>query len=199
MFEGDDNLTFSSDTTKEGQPILPSASGLYQTQDECESIIRQLPDPLIILSKTGKIISVSGAFEKASGYKLEEIAGKNLFAMNLVVKESFALVKKNLLRRFLGQEVPLYDVGVRTKDGRIRIAEVNGAIIDFRGKKSVLVVFRDVTDRRMEMEKNTHFLKDTTMKLEEKLMELEKMNELMVGRELKMVELKDKLEKLGES
>jgi len=164
--------------------------------DNCEAILRQLPDPLIMLTKTGVILTVSGAFEEASGYHLSEVAGRNIFQLNLICRDSMGAVKKNLLKRFLGQKVTLYDVVVRAKDGRILIAEVNGSLIDFRGKKSVLVLFRDVTEKRVKMKKNTEELEQATVKLKEKIQELEKMNELMVGRELKMIELKEKLEKL---
>jgi hypothetical protein len=71
--------------------------------------------------------------------------------------------------------------------------------VEIAGKKTVLGIAHDITNRkRLEEESNrrSEDLAKSKEELERKVEEFERLNRLAVGRELKMIELKKRIEEL---
>jgi PAS domain S-box-containing protein len=123
------------------------------------------------------------AFCSMLGYSLEEI--KKLGVQDIHPKKDLPRVLDQFDKQMRGEVKVAENLPVIRKDGTIFYADISSSLVAFNGKKYLLGVFRDITERN-EAEK----------KRKESLAELEKMNKLMIGRELKMVELKKEIEKL---
>lgn len=88
-----------------------------------------------------------------------------------------------------------------TKDGRmVHVEHVNTPLIENGEVTGAVVVFRDITDRKMaeqEIRKLNQELEQRvrlrTAELEQKNLEMERLNRLFVGREMRMRELKERL------
>lgn len=63
-------------------PILTNASGRYGDQESLEllmqSILASVPDAMIVIDETGKILAFSAAAERLFGYSAKEISGRNV-------------------------------------------------------------------------------------------------------------------------
>jgi len=86
-----------------------------------------------------------------SGYTQNEIT--QLPFIELIFEQDRLLILNNFQRRLMGEVVEQrYEVRIVKKDGRIRWAEMSGAIIDWEGQTATLNFVSDITDRK-EVEK----------------------------------------------
>lgn len=112
-----------------------------------------MPDAVIILDRKGTFLDVSDEAEKISGYKKEELIGKNLLMTKILDTKAKAIVMRRLALHFSGEKLPPFEIEIHSKDGRIIPLEINPQIIDYMGKKADMIVIRDITGRK-EMENN---------------------------------------------
>jgi len=110
-----------------------------------------MPDPAAIVDANGKFLAVNRRLEEVTGFKREELLGKNFARTGILTAESEAIVMKNLAKRMAGMQVAPYEIESLTKDGKKRLDEINAARIEYGGEPAALAVFRDITERkRME-------------------------------------------------
>ncbi|MEW5818215.1 MAG: PAS domain S-box protein, partial [Spirochaetota bacterium] len=80
------------------------------------------------------------------GYPLEELVGKSIW--KTVAPESEEIVRSAISGK---QLPPVYEIKLKSKDGRIIDAEVSGTIINYQGRPALMSIGRDITERkRME-------------------------------------------------
>lgn len=106
-------------------------------------------DPVAIVDKTGKILAVTDKAEKITGFKKEEMVGKNFLRLSFATTKSKAIMIKNLAKRMTGMHVEPYEVEILTKDGRKLPFEINAEAINYEGKPADMVVFRDMSQRKI--------------------------------------------------
>ncbi|MBN2336521.1 PAS domain S-box protein [Candidatus Bathyarchaeota archaeon] len=123
-----------------------------ETQIRLQSLVTLAPDGIITVDLGGNITSVNPAFGKLTGFKDDEILGKNLLKLPTLREMDF---KKNLklfgyvLR---GRLPPPFQLIYKRKDGTSGWAEAHACFIDIQGKKEILAIIREITERK-EMEK----------------------------------------------
>ncbi|MHC3130294.1 MAG: PAS domain S-box protein [Candidatus Bathyarchaeota archaeon] len=124
--------------------------------DESRSLFQRLfnvmADPVVIVDGKGKILEVTKGVQEVTGFKREELLGKNFLRTNIVTGRSKAILTKNLSKRMMGMNIAPYEVEVLTEDGKKIPYEVNAAKIEYVGKSSVMAVFRDLTERKQAEE-----------------------------------------------
>jgi len=152
---------------------------------EYENLCANLPDAILIIAKDGRLLMISKQMEEMSGYKKEAWLEKNVFDVPFVPDSEKILLKENLKKRFLGETIPPYPIEVSPKNGVKMFVEINGCIIRYGGEEAVLLLMRDITQRKIAEEK-----------LKETYVELERMNKHLIGRELRMLELKKEIQRL---
>ncbi len=160
----------------------------------------------IILDTNGKITFCNDYLLQLTGYKHEEMIGKDWFDMmipgtNSQVKEIFIDGFRN------GNITPRFENSIRTKSGKeldivwsnVTQRLTNGSI------SGIASIGEDVTERK-KAENKINLLNEEleervierTRELEIKNIELARMNKLFIGRELRMVELKNQIKALEE-
>jgi PAS domain S-box-containing protein len=155
----------------------------------------QMPDTVIIIDRKGVLLEASEMAEELSGYKKEELIGKNIITgFPILDLKTKALVLKKLVLHFSGKDIPTFEIEIHRKDGGIIPLELNPKIIDYMGKKVEIVVLRDISERK----ESEGELKRLNEELKSKVEELDKFNKMAVGRELRMAELKKKVKELEE-
>jgi len=124
-------------------------TGDYQEQvQEYQYLCSNLPDPMVVLGKAGKILMFSKRLEELSGYKGEELIGKIVFDLPIFAGANKALLIKMLEKRLSGEKIPVYDVEATTKNGEKRFIELNGCQIKYKGEAASLLIIRDITKRK---------------------------------------------------
>lgn len=160
---------------------------LRESERKFRTIFEKANDIIIYLDSHGKILDVNKRVEGITGYKPEEVIGKNFAKLGVLgIKDLPKMIKLlgNVIKS--GNPVQLVELNLNHKNGNLVAVEVNTSVIKEEGKvEGFLTIIRDITKRkraRGELEKRTK--------------ELEKFQRLAVGRELKMVELKKRIKEL---
>lgn len=106
---------------------------------------------MVIVDAEGKILEITERAEAITGFKREELLGRNFMETSIVTEESKAALMENLVKRLKGIYSPPYEVKLLTKDGREIPHEVSAQRIEYHGEPADIAAFRDITERkRME-------------------------------------------------
>ena len=140
--------------------IYKDITELKRAQEESEESRRHfqmlfdlMADPVAVVDGRGKILEVTQKVEEITGFKKEELVGKNLLKTKMFGAKTKAVMIKKLAERMMGMHVEPYGVEVLRKDGGKLMYEINAAKIDYKGKPADLVVFRDILERKNLEEK----------------------------------------------
>jgi len=121
---------------------------LEESRSHFESLFDLMVDPVVIVDGKGKILELSNGVQKVTGFKREELLGKNFLRTKVVTAKSKAILVKNLAKRMMGVKIPPYEIEILTKDGKKIPIEANAAKITYRGKPADMAVFRDIAERK---------------------------------------------------
>ncbi len=115
---------------------------------EYKYLCRNLPDAMLILSRSSQILIASKTFDKLTGYSQKELIEKKLLDLPLLPKEYSSYIKENIKKILAGKEAPLYDIEITTKTGKKIIVEINSRRIKYKGKYTILLILRDVSKQK---------------------------------------------------
>jgi PAS domain S-box-containing protein len=140
--------------------IYKDITELKRAQEESEEsrkhfqmLFDLMADPVAVVDGRGKILEVTRKAEEITGFKKEELVGRNLLKIEMFGAKTKAVMIKSLAKRMMGMHVEPYEVEVLKKDGGKLVYEINAARIDYKGKPADLVVFRDILERKNLEEK----------------------------------------------
>lgn len=122
--------------------------GLNRTTQHFQTLFNIMVDPVTIVDSGGVFLDISGGVEEITGFKREELLGRNFLQTEIVTEESKAIMAENLAKRMKGVDIVPYQVEVLTKDGRTLPYEINAARITYMGNPADIVAFRDITERK---------------------------------------------------
>ena len=154
---------------------------------DINQIINIISYPIFIKDNNSVFVLVNDALCQMLGMKREDIIGKTLGeSLPKDQMDHFLEVDRRVLKT--GKE-DITEEPLTGKDKKIlTIITRKSCFVDKDGKKYLVGIITDVTDRKL-----------AENKLAEKIADLEKMNKLMVNRENKMVEMKEELERLKQA
>jgi len=165
---GSDVATFfdlEKEYKKTKQELEISRGQLTSAEYNFKSLVNLIADPVVIVDHKGNLLEINDKIVESTGYGKEELLGKNFMKMDIVTAKSKAILIKNLAKRMMGSNLKPYEVEAKTKSGEIIHFEVNAQKIEYEGKSADLVVFHDITERKMMEEK----LEKYAEQLEEKV------------------------------
>lgn len=147
-----------ADTLKESQRTLRESESRYR------KIYETISDCLFIADFEGNIMDANPAACQTYGYSLAEF--KNLHAMALISPDShhvFDDYLKNLKKTgvFSGETTDI------RKDGSTISTEVRGSVVDYKGKKCLIALIRDVTLRKKAEKEQENLIKKLQKSFEE--------------------------------
>jgi PAS domain S-box-containing protein len=121
---------------------------LENSKRHFQTLFKNMVDPVVIVDEKGVFQEITDKVEEISGFKREELLGKNFLETKIVTAESKTILAKSMAKRMKGMKVVPYEIEVLTKDGRKLPYEVNAARITYMGEPADMVVFRDITERK---------------------------------------------------
>ncbi|MET1124053.1 MAG: PAS domain S-box protein [Archaeoglobaceae archaeon] len=135
---GNADLILEKDEVEELAEIVES----YELFRE---VVRRSPDPIVVHDGE-KIIFVSDSLSRITGLSAENFLGEKV--TKFVHPKFLPLAVERMRRMFCGEEVePAEEVFV-LPDGRECYVEVNSALISYKGKPAILLIIRDLTERK---------------------------------------------------
>ena len=121
---------------------------LQESKSHFQTLFNVMVDPVVIVGGEGKILEITNRVKEVTGLKREELLGKSFLKIKILTAKSKVIVIKNLAKRMMGAKIAPYEVEIITKDRKKIAVEVNAAKINYRGKPTVMAVFRDLTERK---------------------------------------------------
>jgi PAS domain S-box-containing protein len=152
---------------------------IKESEERFRTIFDRAVDGIFLVDlDTRRFHMANNAICHMLGYTVEELT--NMGPADIIPKEDLPRIMKEI-ERVIGEEIlEGTSIPMQRKDGSVIHTNINGALIEFGGKKYLLGIIRDIT----ELKKKTEALK--------------RFNKLAVGRELRMIELKKEINGLLE-
>ena len=193
--------------------IRDISSQLQKEQEliESETKFRQVLESIslvgLMLDANANIIFANDFLLEITGWKREEVIGKNWFDY-FIPNELISEIPKIFNQTIEQGAFPLHHINeIVRKDGkRLAIKWSNTTHLNDEKKPvSITSIGEDITQQIItEKELNKHrekleeLVKERTNELEKAMHEMEKMNELFIGREFRIKALKDEIQALKE-
>ncbi len=115
--------------------------------DYLPQLIDLIPDPVIVIDSSGKMVAANSIVGKISGYTKEQLVGKSFDKLSFVDMGYKKLLAENAKNRLEGSNIAPYEISITSKNGDLRCLEIKGNRIRSEGKLLDLVIFHDVTER----------------------------------------------------
>ncbi len=150
---------------------VEAEDALLRSEEKFKKAFETSPDAIVISElNTGKYITVNNSFLNIMGFAEEEVTGKTSLDLN-IWKDVAA---RDLLGEKLEKEGTVNNMVTEflTKSGQKITALLSASVIELSGKKNIITIGRDISDR-VESEKK---LKELNEELLKQNLELEKLN-----------------------
>ncbi|KYK20770.1 hypothetical protein AYK21_05545 [Thermoplasmatales archaeon SG8-52-2] len=121
---------------------------LRDSREYFKTLFNTMIDPVAIVDHRGKILEITDKVVEMTGFKRDDLVGKNFLLTKFATKKTKAVLLEKLIKRMAGEKIPPYEIEILKKHGGIVNVEINAAKIDYFGKKADMVVFRDVSERK---------------------------------------------------
>ncbi|MCW4015503.1 MAG: PAS domain S-box protein [Candidatus Bathyarchaeota archaeon] len=142
-------FSIKDELKKTQQELENSQEQLMKAEYNFKSLIDVIADPVVIVDKKGHFLEINDTVRDRTGFTRDELLGKNFLKTNIVTTKSKAILIKKLTERMMGINVKPYEVEANTKSGKTIQLEVNAKKIEYKGKNADLVIFHDITERKI--------------------------------------------------
>jgi len=145
-FKGENGEWLVAETNVDISRIRQAEEKLRESEERYRTVFEKSNDAYLIADpRIMRIVDCNCQAEKLTGYSRRELL--SMRADKIVPKnETFKMMRA--FRRMSGGEASLEEVGILQKGKGIITASVSGALLTIGGKKFLLGVFRDVTQRK---------------------------------------------------
>jgi PAS domain S-box-containing protein len=121
---------------------------LRESEELFRSYLENAPDGVYMNDLEGNFLYGNRKCEEITGYRREELIGKNFLELNILSKNSLdkavQLIQANMEGRSTGPD----EIDLISKEGRLIPVEINTNVVQRRGQKIVLSFVRDITERK---------------------------------------------------
>jgi len=138
---------------KTQQELEISQDQLSRAEYNFKSLVNVIADPVVIVDHKGHILEINDKVVEVTGFSKEELLGKNFLQIDMLTMKSKAIAIKSLAKRMMGIDVKSYEIEANKKSGETLYLEINAQKIEYENRSADLVVFHDITERKMMAEK----------------------------------------------
>jgi PAS domain S-box-containing protein len=131
---------------KQGRKALESS------EDRLRMIFEYAPDAYYLNDLKGNFVDGNKAAEELTGYKREELIGKNFFKLKLLPPEYIPKAAAILAKNAMGKPAGPDEFCLARPDGRRVSVEIRTFPVKIEGQTRVLGIARDITERKKSEE-----------------------------------------------
>ncbi|MBW1897823.1 MAG: PAS domain S-box protein, partial [Deltaproteobacteria bacterium] len=121
---------------------------LRESEEKFKILFENAPDAYYLNDLEGNFIDGNKAAEELLGYKRDELIGKSFFETGLLPPDQIPRAVKILEKNVKGQPAAVEELELKRKDGGRVSIEVSAIPIKLKGKKLVVGIARDITERK---------------------------------------------------
>lgn len=129
---------------------------MRESEEKYRDLAENAADMQLLMDLRGNLTYMSKSAEDETGYTREEIVGRSI--RELLTQESYKIAVERIKKRVEGiKELPIYEVEVKAKDGRIIPFELNTSPVIKDGKLTAIhIVARNITERKRAEEETKY-------------------------------------------
>lgn len=136
---------------------------LRESEERLKSLIHNAPDTIFIYNLDGVFLDGNRRSEELTGYKTEELIGKNMLKIELIPKEYHPKILEGLEKNLRGEKYGPQNFELIRKDGKRVTVEVSTIPVQRGGKIEVIGIARDITKRIQMEEELNRYIKNLTI------------------------------------
>ena len=121
---------------------------IRESEEKFRILFEYAPDAIYINDLKGNFVDGNNAAEKMTGYKREELVGKSFLRLNILPKDQIPKAAAALARNIAGKPTGPDEFTLIRKDGSRVEAEISTYPVKIAGKRFVLGIARDITERK---------------------------------------------------
>lgn len=122
---------------------------LRSSEERYRLIFDKAADLIVIIDAKGKVLDLNNIFEIETGYKRENIIGKNIFNVEFLTSKSVVTTAFYISQIMLDKEVPIFEIEGIKADGNPILYELRAVPIIEDGKKiGVQAILRNISERK---------------------------------------------------
>lgn len=125
---------------------------LQESEERLKIIFEYTPDGYYLNDLKGRFIDCNRAAEKISGYKREELIGKNFSNLKFLSKRQLFKANSILAENVMGKPTGPDSLTLSQKDGSQMELEISTFPVKIKGQRLVLGIARDITKRKQAEE-----------------------------------------------
>ncbi|MFW9916508.1 MAG: PAS domain S-box protein, partial [Candidatus Thorarchaeota archaeon] len=120
---------------------------LKDSEERLRILFEYAPDGYYLHDLEGKLLDGNKAAEDITGYKREELIGKNILELSLMPEEQIPKAAGGLVLNMEGKAGGPEEFTILRKDGTQREVEIRTYPVTIKGQTQVLGIARDITER----------------------------------------------------
>ncbi|MBA4367067.1 MAG: hypothetical protein C0403_05445 [Desulfobacterium sp.] len=131
-------------------------AALIESEEKHRNLVERANDGIIMV-QDGVIEYANPRIEEISGYSRVELLGKPF--IDYIDSAESSRVGDHYLRHLSGEQIEsVYETAIRHKDGRKIDVEFNSGVVPYRGRAAVLVIIRDISERKRAEEERERLI-----------------------------------------
>ena len=120
---------------------------LRESEEKYREVVERANEAIVII-QDGVYKFVNQRFLELSGYTYEEVIEKTV--LDFIAPQDSIFVYDYYRRRMSGEPLPeTYDTALYNKFGKLIYLEISANIISYQGRNADMVLFRDITERKL--------------------------------------------------
>ncbi len=148
------NLIGAIEVTRDVPKSHCKVKELDRTKREYEELINGMNDTAWVISFEEDFLEINEAATKKLGYSKKELLSMKIRDIDVGLKPGKI---SELIKNIKKDKKQVFETKHQTKDGKRIPVEISSSLIDYRGKKAILSIARDITQRK-EAEEREKFL-----------------------------------------
>ena len=123
---------------------------LNDSREQLKILFEYAPDAYYLSDLKGNFIDGNKAAEELTGYKKEELIGKNFLKLDLLAPGQKRKALKLLANNALGKPTGPDELVLLRKNGSKVITEIKTFPVNIKGQAYILGIARDITERKRD-------------------------------------------------
>lgn len=121
---------------------------ILESTENFNSLFDMVSDGIYFIDFKGKIIDGNKKVEELTGYKKEELVGKNIQNLSLMSKNDISKAMKGILKCVMGFSTGPHEYIFNRKDGSKKTVEISVKPVKMNNRKVIMGVVRDISKRK---------------------------------------------------